>query len=32
VRDNSQLEWWLRGFGREVDVLAPPVLREALRA
>lgn len=32
VRDNSQLQWWLRGFGREVEVLAPAALRKALRA
>jgi len=32
VRDNSQLQWWLRGFGREVEVLAPAALRKVLRA
>lgn len=32
VRDNSQLQWWLRGFGREVEVLAPSALRKALDA
>lgn len=32
VRDNSQLQWWLRGFGSEVEVLAPSALRKALRA
>jgi predicted DNA-binding transcriptional regulator YafY len=27
VRDNSQLQWWLRGFGKEVEVLEPASLR-----
>lgn len=32
VRDNSQLQWWLRGFGSEVEVLSPRSLRKDLHA
>lgn len=28
VRDNSQLHWWLRGFGRDVEIIRPAALRE----
>ena len=31
VLDNSQLICWLRGFGSQVEVLAPEVLREEFR-
>jgi predicted DNA-binding transcriptional regulator YafY len=27
VQDNSQLQWWLRGFGKEVEVVEPASLR-----
>lgn len=27
VHDNSQLQWWLRGFGKEVEVMEPVTLR-----
>lgn len=27
VHDNSQLQWWLRGFGKEVEVVEPASLR-----
>ena len=27
VHDNSQLQWWLRGFGKEVEVVEPVSLR-----
>ncbi|MES2403082.1 MAG: WYL domain-containing protein [Pseudomonadota bacterium] len=27
VHDNSQLHWWLRGFGKEVEVVEPESLR-----
>ena len=27
VQDNSQLQWWLRGFGKEVEVVEPVSLR-----
>ena len=30
VRDNSQLQWWLRGFGKEVEVVEPATLRKQL--
>ncbi len=30
VTDSAQLKWWLRGFGDEVEVLAPKHLRESL--
>ena len=30
VRDNSQLEWWLRGFGKGVEVLEPASLRKQM--
>ncbi|MDE2271707.1 MAG: WYL domain-containing protein [Xanthomonadaceae bacterium] len=30
VRDNSQLHWWLRGFGKEVEVVEPATLRRQL--
>jgi predicted DNA-binding transcriptional regulator YafY len=32
VTDTEQLKWWLRGFGDDVEVLAPARLRQALRA
>ncbi len=30
VPDTHQLRWWLQGFGRHVEVLGPPALREAM--
>lgn len=30
VLHTAQLEWWLRSFGSEVEVLEPPELREAM--
>jgi predicted DNA-binding transcriptional regulator YafY len=30
VIDSLQLRWWLMGFGEGVEVLGPPVLREAI--
>ncbi len=32
VEDDDTLRWWLLGFGRRVEVLAPAALRDALRA
>ena len=28
VADTAQLRWWLKGFGQEVEVLAPAAIRE----
>ena len=30
VLHTAQLEWWLRSFGSEVEVMEPPKLREAM--
>ncbi len=30
VRHTAQLEWWLRSFASEVEVLAPPELRKSM--
>ena len=30
VLHTAQLEWWLRSFASEVEVLEPPELREAM--
>ena len=30
INDNSQLRWWLRGFGDEVEVIEPTTLIDAI--
>jgi len=31
IEDSHQLRWWLKGFGAQVEVLEPPVLRSYFR-